>query len=138
MIDRHRRLRCALDDARPHLSGPAAIRSWFGIEAIGHDRRAVAGASTLTLHHVDERWNPSALALTFHADNGDTVIDGYLTIRSIVYAIDEPNLVDGTEIWVHAELASARRDRALERAITTIAERGLEHLALELDTTQPP
>lgn len=136
VLDRHRRLACPLDAARPHFASAAAIRAWFGIHANGDDRSAETPNGDVTFRHVTERWNPAGLALTVHGQAGGSVIDGYLTVRSIAYAVRDERVIEGTEIWVHTHLRGAHRDRRLERTIAAIVDQGLHHIALELDTRE--
>lgn len=133
LVDDHVTVACALSEAVACLQSPAAIAAWFGV--LRDDARAtlVLPDGELAIERESELWEPALAALTVDGRAGPVRIHAHLTLRAVIRSDPHHHLSEGTEVWVHAELAPASQAQRVVAVIGEVIHRGLEHLRLELD-----
>lgn len=116
------------------LHSPAVIAAWFG--ALHHNSRTTVRSpqGELVLDCDSQQWEPADGVLTVEVRAGPVRIHAYLTVRAVIRPDAHRHLHEGTEVWVHAELAPAPQAQRITTVIHEVIHRGLENLRLELNT----
>jgi hypothetical protein len=126
-------LACTLAEALSCLRDADAIASWFDARrGPTHTTLRASGRQlVLARRHVD--WRPENGVLLIEAIAGAVRINTHLTLRSVIRIATAQRLRQGTEIWVHVDLAPTPEAHPIAAVIRTTVRRGLEQLRLELD-----
>jgi hypothetical protein len=112
---------------------PTPSPSWFDARrGPAHTTLRASGRQlVLAQRHVD--WRPENGVLLIEAIAGPVRINPHLTVRAVIRVATPQRLRQGTEIWVHVDLAPTPEAHPIAPALRTTVRRGLEHLRLELD-----
>jgi len=132
IIDEHIVVASSPGDATAHLSDPAAIAAWFGARYRTGCTTADVGGRTLEFRHDATQWCADLSAIIAEGTVSGCRFQAYLTVRGLIRVGDGGDLYESAEIWVHVEVAAARRSGTVN-AIRALLRRGLDHLHLELD-----
>ncbi len=127
-------LPCSWSDVAPYL-GPDAVARRFRLQR--HHSRD--GSTVVRLGHrvrlrmIREEIVPGQ-GMTFVADTGLSVLEGYLTLRHVPADVHHAS-AGGVEVIVHAESTHSRQSRRVLRASRTVTRAGLRRWALEVRDT---
>lgn len=138
LVDDHVVVACTPGEAMACLQDPAAIAAWFGAHRHGARTTVHSPAGQLALDRDQERWEPADGVLTVDGRAGPVRIHAHLTVRAVIRPDAHHRLHQGTEVWVHAELAPASQAQRVSAVLRQVIHRGLEHLRLEFDTHACP
>lgn len=126
-------LACLTRDALACLQDPDAIAGWFDARRTPTHTTLHGPRPTLVLTRNHEDWRPDDGALALDTTAGPVRIHATLTLRAVMRITARQHLRQGTQIWVHVELAPATSARRITPVLRKTIRRGLEHLLLELD-----
>jgi len=133
LIDDHLVVACTPADALACLEGPEVIAAWFAAHRHGATTTITTPAGDLVLQRTAERWLDGAL--TVDGTSGPLRYHAHFSVRAVIRPAVDGTLHQGSELWVHVELAPARYARRAATIIRHAIGHGLEHLRLELDAT---
>jgi hypothetical protein len=131
LIDDHLVVACPPTDALACLDGPQKIAGWFPVHRRGTTTTITTATGSLVLERTEERWNDGTL--TVDGNSGQLSYHAHLSVRAVIRPAANRTLHQGSELWVHVELAPARAARRAASVIRHAIGCGFEHLRLELD-----
>ena len=131
LIDDHVVVACTPAEALACLDGPEVIAAWFGSHRRGATTTITTPAGDLVLQRTAERWVEGTL--TVDGTSGPLRYHAHFSVRPAIRPAADQTLREGSELWVHVELAPARYARRAATIIRQALGHGLEHLRRELD-----
>lgn len=131
LIDEHLVVACTPTDALACLAGPDAIAAWFSAHRHGGTTTISTPAGDLALQRAAESWRDGTL--TVDGTSGPLRYHAHLSVRAVIRPAADRAVHQGSELWVHVELAPARCSQRAATIIRHAVDLGLEHLRLELD-----
>lgn len=131
LIDDYLVVACTPTDALACLDSPSVIAAWFAAHRRGATSTLTTPAGDLVLQRTAERWLGGTL--TVDGTTGPLGYHAHLSVRAVIRPAADHTLHQGSELWVHVELAPARYAQRAATIIRHAIGHGLEHLRLELD-----
>lgn len=135
VIDDHVVLACSVNDALACLNGDQSISSWFAVRRDGSRATLRGPTGQFEFCNVESDWSSQFTTLSIRAASGPVYLDGYLTIRGVLVGSRSGGVPrEGTEVWVHLELAPQRRTGPLVAAVRDVVRSGLQLICREFDS----